>query len=127
VPKQSPDEKKANIEAIRVAKANATQEAREAKKTMSLCQKYLRRATKLTFNLNKATAPKFIKGLPEADAARLQACKARLAKMQKTLMASIVKGGKSEVCEGECDTACKDGEAVLEQLSRPQALTASLI
>ena len=125
--KQSREEKKAAMERIRIEKALATQEARAVKQSMSLCQKYLRRVTKLSFNLSKSITPKFVKSLPKTTQQRLVATKAKVAQLQKSLMASIMNGAKTDLSEHLCENTCKEGELLIDQLSQQQALKASLI
>ena len=86
---RNPEERKAAFEAIRVQKALATQEARKASKNMSGCQKFLRRTTKLSFNLGKALSPKFVKKLPEKTQKQLEEIKANLAKTTKAFRLPI--------------------------------------
>ena len=111
------DEKKATAEAIRAEKALATQEARQAKHNMSVCQKFLRRTTKLSFNLGQALSTKFVKALPAATQKRLDATKAKLLKSQKALINTMKTAGKMEIDENDCETACKDGDALVDRLS----------
>ena len=112
----SREEKKAAMEAVRSEKARATQEARSAKYNMSLCQRFLRRNTKLSFNLGKALSPKFVKKLPAATQKKLEATKAKLSETQKALMNTMRSAGKNGIDEKECEQACKDGESLIGQL-----------
>ena len=125
---QDREQKKTAMETIRVEKALATQEARDAKYNMNLCQKFLRRTTRLNFNLsNAAVQPKIVKKMPEATQKRLAATRTKLMQTQKALAASILDGGKTKINEKECERACRDGELLIECFQKHQVLTSSMV
>ena len=101
MPGASKEEKKAALEQIRVEKARATQEAREAKKNMTLCQKFFTRTTTVMFKLGKSLPPKFAKNLPKATKDKKDKIMAALISTQKALVNTMRSGGKTALDEKE--------------------------
>ena len=112
----SREDKKAAMEAIRAEKARATQQARDAKQNMALCQKFLHRSTKVSFKLGKGLPPKFKRDLPVVTKNKMDAITARLATTQKALMNTMKSGGKVGLEKEEVEKAVADSEMLLEQL-----------
>ena len=116
MPGASKEEKKAALEQIRVEKARATQEAREAKKNMTLCQKFFTRTTTVMFKLGKSLPPKFVKNLPKATKDKKDKIMAALISTQKALVNTMRSGGKTALDEKEVEKAVVDSEKLFAQL-----------
>ena len=112
----SREDKKAALEAIRAEKARATQEVRDAKQNMALCQKFLHRSTKVSFKLGKGLPPKFVKNLPESTKNKMVAASEKLATTQKALMSTMRSGGKIDLDKKEVEQTIADGERLCVQL-----------
>ena len=108
--------KKAVEETIRAEKARATQEARNAKQNMIVCQKLLKRSTKLGLKLSKGLPPKFVKDLPEHTKNKMDAASEKLATTQKALMSTMRSGGKIDLDKKEVEQTIADGERLCVQL-----------
>jgi hypothetical protein len=102
-PNMSLDEKKALREDVRLARATATQEARESKSNKKNAEQMLMRIVKMNFNFSKLTA-QAAKAMTDEAKAEVAQLRKDLTAMEKTCIALMTSAKQGQALdEKECE------------------------